>query len=304
MMKVATLKTIPIVFLSLGLIAASPALAEDTALPAEPQAQSEASKSVQPEIDAEVAKKSEEKRKAILADATVALDETRSALNLLDEKKPKEALAALERATGKLALIVARDPKLALAPVGTKVITHDLLADLDTVKVVIKEAKDYMDDGEIQKARPLVASLASEIVFQTTSIPLATYPDAIKAVAPLIDDGKIMEAKTALQVALNTLVVTTDDVIPLPSLRAEQMLKNAEKLAETKDREEKDNETLANLLKGAREQLKLAELLGYGDKKAYKAIYEQIEQIEKKSEGGKSGKGWFDKIRKQLSELF
>lgn len=302
-MKSKKLLMLPIAMLSMVMFVQAPVFAEDSELPEKPQEQSKAAQSVQPEVDAEAAKKAAENRKAILADAQAALNETRSALKLLEEKKPKEALTALERATGKLELIVAREPKLALAPVSSKVITHDLLANLDTLKSVIKEAKDYMDAGEIQKARPLVANLASEMVFQTTNIPLATYPDAIKAVAPLIDDGKIDEAKTALQVVLNTLVVT-DDVIPLPTLRAELMLKNAEKLAEQKDRTDKDNKTLADLLKGAREQLKLAQLLGYGDKKAYKPMYEQIEQIEEKSAGGKSGKGWFDKIKKQLSEMF
>lgn len=303
MMRTMKLKTLPAALLSLGLIASAPAFAEDTALPAEPQAQTEATESVQPQVDAKATNQAAETRKKITADAVAAMSETKKALKLLDEKKADEALAALERATGKLELILARAPDLALAPVDVEVITYDLLASLDTVKAMIHDAENYLEDGEIQKARPLVANLASEIQFRTTSIPLATYPDAIKAVAPLIDDGKIEEAKTALQAALNTLVVTTDDVIPLPTLRAEQMLKSAEKLAEKKDRTDKDNETLADLLKGAREQLKLAQLLGYGDKKAYKPMYEQIEQIEKKSEGGKSGKGWFDKIKQQLSDL-
>ena len=35
-------------------------------------------------------------------------------------------------------------------------------------------------------------------------IPLATYPAAIKAVAPLIDAGHMEEAKAALEAALNT----------------------------------------------------------------------------------------------------
>ena len=172
------------------------------------------------------------------------------------------------------------------------------------MKEVIKEARDYLEDGEIQKARPLVANLASEIVLRTTSIPLATYPDAIKAIAPLIDEGKVDEAKTALQAALNTLVVTTDDVIPLPVLRAEKLLKNAEALAENEERTVKDNETLAKQLEAARNQLKMAELLGYGDKESFEAMYEQLDQIEQKTQGGKGGKGWFDKIKQQISDLF
>ncbi|BCU06395.1 YfdX family protein [Allochromatium tepidum] len=302
-MKTMKLKTLTAALLSLGLFASVPAFAEDTALPAEAQAQTEATESVQPQVDAKATNQAAEKRKKITADAMAAVNETKKALKLLDEEKTDEALAALEQATGKLELVLARAQDLALAPVDVEVVTYDLLANLDTVKAMIHDAENYLEDGEVQKARPLVASLASEIVFRTTSIPLTTYPGAIKAVTPLIDEGKIDEAKAALQAALNTLVVTTDDVIPLPFLRAEVLLKNAEALAENKERTVKDNETLASQLAEARNQLKMAELLGYGTKKSFKPMYEQIDEIEQKTAGGKGGKGWFDKIKQQLSEL-
>jgi hypothetical protein len=273
-------------------------------LPSKPQAQSEASKAVQPQVDKKTADAAAEKRKKLLADATAAIAETKNALQALEKKKNDEALKALAMVTGKLELIVARDPKLALAPIDTEVVSYDLFASLDTIKVAIDEARKHLVGGEIQKARPLVAALASEIQFRTSNIPLATYPAAIKAIMPLIDAGKIDEAKAKLQAALNTLVITTDEVIPLPKLRAENLLKEAQTLAEKKDRSKEDNDKLATHLKSAREQLQMAELLGYGTKKDYKPMYEQLAGIEKKSAGGKSGTDWFGKIKKQLSELF
>jgi len=302
-MKDLALKTLPAALLSLGLVASVPALGKDTALPNKPQAQSKTTESVQPQVDAKATDQAAEKRKKITADAVDAVNETKRALGLLAEKKTDQALAALARATGKLELILARDPKLALAPVDVEVVTYDLLANLDTVKAMIHDAEGYLADGEVQKARPLVASLASEIVFRTTSIPLASYPAAIKAVTPLIDDGKLDEAKAALQAALNTLVISTDGVIPLPVLRAENLLKKAEALSENEKRAAKDNETLAGQLVEARNQLKMAEVLGYGTKKSFKPMYEQLDQIEQKTAGGKSGKGWFDRIKQQLSDL-
>ncbi|WP_300318448.1 YfdX family protein [Accumulibacter sp.] len=302
-MKDLALKTLPAALLSLGLVASVPALGKDTALPNKPQAQSKTTESVQPQVDAKATDQAAEKRKKITADAVDAVNETKRALGLLAEKKTDQALAALARATGKLELILARDPKLALAPVDVEVVTYDLLANLDTVKAMIHDAEGYLADGEVQKARPLVASLASEIVFRTTSIPLASYPAAIKAVTPLIDDGKLDEAKAALQAALNTLVISTDGVIPLPVLRAENLLKKAETLSENEKRAAKDNETLAGQLVEARNQLKMAEVLGYGTKKSFKPMYEQLDQIEQKTAGGKSGKGWFDRIKQQLSDL-
>ena len=289
--------------LSLGLVVATPILADESALPSEPQARSGATESVQPQVEEKSVNKVAEKRRKIIAEATAAVDKTRTALKALEDNKTDEALKALEVATGQLELILARDPELALAPVDVDVETYDLLASLDTIKAVIKEAEDDLEEGEIQMARPLVANLASEIVIQTTSIPLGTYPAAIKSITPLIDEGRIDEVKTGLQAALNTLVIT-EDIVPLPILRAEQLLKNAEAQAENAARTIKDNETLAELLKDARTQLKMAELLGYGTKKSFKPMYEQLDQIESRTSGGKGGQGWFDKIRAQMEALF
>lgn len=289
--------------LAIGLICSAPSFAGASALPSKPQTQSDTSKSVQPQVDKRTDDAAAEKRKALLADAGAAVAETENALKALDDKKKDVALKALADATGKLELIVARDPKLALAPIHMDIVSHDLFAGPETVKAVIQEAKNDLAAGEIQNARPLLAALASDIEFRTTNIPLATYPAAIKAITPLIDAGKIDEAKAQLQAALNTLVVTTD-VVPLPRIRAESLLKEAQTLAEKKDRTRDENEKLDNDLKSVREQLQLSQLLGYGKTSDYKPMEEQLDEIEKKTAGGQSGTGWFDKIKKQLSDQF
>lgn len=286
-----------------GLALSVPSVSADSALPTKPQTQSEASQSIQPKVDKQTADAATEKRKKLFADATAALAETHKALKALENKNNDAALKALAEVTGKLDVIIARDPKLAQAPVAIEVVTYDLLSNHDTIKSVIQEAKAHLNEGEIQKARPLVANLASEIQYRTHHIPLATYPAAIRAIVPLIDAGKIEEAKSRLQAALNTLVVTTDDVVPLPKLRAEHLLKQAQELAEKKDRSKEENEKLTKHLQGAREQLQMAELLGYGKKTDFQPIYEQIGEIENKSAGGKSGTGWFDKLKQQLANL-
>ena len=82
------------------------------------------------------------------------------------------------------------------------------------------------------------------------------------------------------------------------------MLKRAQDLTEKKDRGKEENEELSKHLQAAREQLQLAELLGYGKKEDYTAMYEQISEIENKSAGGKSGAGWFDQLKQQLDHFF
>lgn len=301
MLKKSIFKTLYATILGICLIGVVPVFAGESASAKKAQPKSAESKSVQPKVDKQATDEATKKRKEIISEASTAIKETEKALKALEEEKTKEALAALEIAVGKLELILARDPELALAPIDFDVITHDIYADLETIQKAIDKAEDYIKDGEIQKARPLVANMASEIVFRTKNIPLATYPDAIKAITPLIDAGKIKEAKAELQIALNTLVVTKE-VISLPGLRATHLLAEAEKLAEKEDRNVKDNIKLSNLLKEARTQLKMAKLLGYGTKKSYQPMYDQIDQIEKKTEGGKSGKGLFTQIKQQLSE--
>jgi hypothetical protein len=242
-----------------------------------------------------------EKRKALFEEATTAIRETKNALKALDEKKAKEALAALERASGKLTIILGREPELALAPADVNVVTYDILADISAVKALRDEIEDALDDGRVQQARRLIKNLASETVISVTNIPLATYPDAIKKAAKLIDEEKLDEAKKELQLALNTLVVT-DTIIPLPVTTAEKYLKEAETLTEKGDRSKEENERLAELLKDARTELEFAQALGYGSKKDFKNLYKQLDQIEDKTKGGKSGKGFFDKIKGYLKD--
>lgn len=245
--------------------------------------------------------KTAEKRNAILVEATAAIRETENALKALAEKKSEDALAALERAAGKLEIILAREPELALAPSGVNVVTYDLLADIEAVKEVRDQVDDALDDGRVQEARRLIRNLASETVISTTNIPLATYPDAIKQAAKLIDESKLEKARAVLLTALNTLVVT-DVVIPLPVVTAENLLKEAETLTEKEDRSEEENEKLAALLEEARMELKFAQVLGYGSRDDFENLYEQLDQIADKTEGGKSGTGFFDKIKGFLAD--
>lgn len=269
-----------------------------------PEKQSGATEAVQPQVDEKADKKAAEQRKKIMEEAHAAIAESRKALKALDDGKTEEALKALELAIGRMELIVARDPALALARVDVNVKVYDLFASLDTLKKAVKQAKEYLDDGEVQLARPLVANLASEMVVESVNIPLATYPDAIKAVVPLIDKGEIDKAKAAIQTALNTLVVVKEEVIPLPVVRAKELLKKAETLAEKKDRTSEESKELATLLDDAENQLKMAEVLGYGKKKAFKPMYEQLDTIREKTKDKKSGKGFFTKIKDQISNMF
>lgn len=252
--------------------------------------------------DSQTQSQTEDKRKTLMADATSAIQETQAALKHLDDGKTKDALSALERATGKLDIILARDPALELAPAGVSVVTYDIQGGLDAVNKLRRQAEDFMDAGQLQEARRLLKNLASETVISVNNIPLATYPDAIKSAVKLIDENKKDEAKRILQTALSTQVVT-DTIIPLPVVRAQEALKSAESLAEKKDRTKDENERLKASMNQARGQLEFAQALGYGTKKDFDKLYAQFTEIQDRTADNKSGTGLFAKVKASIEEM-
>ena len=252
--------------------------------------------------DPQAQEQTAEKRKTLIADATSAIGETQIALKQLDDGKTKEALAALERATGKLDIILARDSSLKLAPAGISVVTVDLQGGIEAAKFLRKQVADLIDKGRVQEARRLIRNLASETVVSVANIPLATYPGAIKDAVKLIDDNKIDEAKRVLQTALNTQVLT-ETVIPLPVVSAQDALKQAETLAEKKDRTKEDNASLSASLDKARSQLELAQALGYGTKADFDQMYQQLAEVREKTTDNKFGSGFFAKLKVSISEF-
>ena len=237
-----------------------------------------------------------------IKEAAKALEMTGIALKQLDEKKKDEALKTLATVTGQLEIIVAQHPDLSFAPIDSQVVVLDYQGDKDTVKSIRKEAANLLRDGRLQEARLLIKDIASEIVINTRELPLATYPDVIKSVVPMIDKGDISQAKVTLEQALSTVVVT-QDVIPLPVLRASTALAEAKILAKEDKRDEKANQALKALLDEAQHQLEWAQTLGYGDKKAYQPLYDAIKAIAEKTSDGSREQGLFDKLKAKVKAL-
>lgn len=246
--------------------------------------------------------KTTDKRKEIVSEAVSALRETQDALKLLDEGKNKEALAAVERATGKLEIVLARDPKVSLVPIDVRVVTNDVYGTLDGIKKAKQEAQKALNEGRVQDARGILSGLASETVISTSNIPLATYPSALKKASKFIDENKTSEAKGVLQTALDTLVIT-DVVVPLPVVGARINLENAEELSKKKNRTEKENRQLKELIDTADKQIKYAQELGYGKKVDFDAFHKQIAEINRKTAGGKSGPNFFDQIKTYMESM-
>lgn len=243
-----------------------------------------------------------EKEPQIVKEAADAVSDIHQALEDLDKNDMKKAFFALQTASEKLDVVLAKQPALALIPVDIEVDIDDFQGDAKTVEKAISEADDLLNDGKLQAARQILAELASEVRIATVFMPLGSFPTAIKNAMPLINKGEAKEAAKLLNNALNMLVETTD-VIPLPFLRAEALLDEASDLEHKKDMsKEKGREEVLKLTDAAKDQLKVAELLGYGDKDDFKALYTEMDDIKETLHSEKSAATW-EKIKRKLTEL-
>lgn len=164
-------------------------------------------------------------------DATAVISETRNALDAIARKDKAAAIAALERATGKANILLARNPLTALIPESVEVVLHDtaptdrtaITAQTDAVLAAINR-RDYA------LARVLLDSLRSEIRIRTSNVPLATYPVALREAARLLEAGQNDDAAETLRAALTTVVII-DRAIALPLIRAADAIAAAQDLS-------------------------------------------------------------------------
>ncbi|MFS0519894.1 YfdX family protein [Nostoc sp. UIC 10607] len=253
----------------------------------------------QQEIDNERQKATDEAQRCIDQEAVSALKETRNAINAIDQGNTQEALQALERATGKLEILVARYPELGFVPVSAQVNIIDLAPDnSNEIERIRNRIKSTVNGDDFRTARQLLNSLVSEIRTTIFNLPLETYPDAMKEAARLLNEGKTDEAKTVLQLALSTLVVT-EVARPLPLLRADIDIMSAIAIADS------DREGTLRLLEDARNHLRLTQQLGYakGDPE-YAELEQAIQDIERQVRANERTADPLSRLLEKFSSFF
>ncbi len=231
------------------------------------------------------------RRKSLLDEAVTANEEMFKAIASLQKKDKTSASKSLSEAARMLNRILARDPSLKLAVIDVRSSIVDVTVTPDVIKDIISKAKRQLNDGEIQQVRALLAPMVSEIRTSTDSLPMATYPTAIYLAIKDIDEGKLKEAEQLLRDTLNT-VVTIDEIVPLPPVKAEKNMLEAERLLKTD--EAKNRQKANELLNQAKQNLTLGKLLGYGD---FKEINEEIASIQSKIKSGSTDTNLFSKMK-------
>ena len=244
----------------------------------------------------------EERQQKVEHEALEAVTGTQNALIALQKKDIKKAMTLLQDVSGKLDILLAKYPGLNLIPANIEMDVIDFNGDSKQVEKLTNAADDLLENHKVQEARHILDELISEMRITTTSIPLGTFPVAIKEAVSLINKGKTDEAEDALYEVLNMLVKTTE-IMPLPVLRAEAFLTAASELEHKTDLTQAASRTeILKLTDAAKDKLKLAEILGYGDKDDYKVLYDAIDEIKNVMFSEKSAAAW-DKIKASLAAL-
>ena len=232
-----------------------------------------------------------------IAEALSAVEETRAAVKMLENNRNDQARAALERAIGKMDIVLAAHPNLALVPVSADIHVVDMAADEATIKRINDEAKDLVNKGLYQSARLLLRDLASEIDIAIVNLPIVSYPTAIHQAVRLIDEGKSPEARLQLLTALNSLVIA-ETTIPIPIVRAQAFVDEASRQV---DSGKFDRNQTNQLLTEADQQLNLAEKLGYGMRKQdYTDLASSIKTARNSLNKGQDTRSLLTKLKQDL----
>ena len=243
-----------------------------------------------------------EKAQSIEREAAEIAADTQKAILALDKKDTKEAATILQGVSTKLDTLLTQNSEMGLVPADVEADVYDFDGTNQQVSNVIDEAETLLRRGKLQAARQILAGMASEVRVTTTSIPLGSYPAAIKRIIPLIDSGNIDQAIVDLSNVLSSLVITTE-VIPLPVLRAEELLTAAAELEHRDDlSKEVSREEIQKYIDAAKDKLELAQLLGYGEKADYKMLYKEIDAIHKTLFSEHSAAIW-QKIKDDLAQF-
>ena len=233
----------------------------------------------------------------LVQEAVSAVEETKKAIAAIKKNDKSIAIKAIEQAIGELDIILARDPDLALLPTDYAItIVNAALEDKKTIKEIRREIRKAIDYGYLAVARRLLNSLASEIRVIVTNLPLASYPDALKQAARLIDEDKSTEAKELLELALSTFVLE-EEYLPIPLLKAHKLIEDASSKS--------DKEEAMQLLAEAHTQLRLSQKLGYAEADVeYDELKTELRNLEKQLKAGEHNHNNFREFRTKVTGFF
>ncbi len=239
-----------------------------------------------------------ENQETLVKEALDSLKEASEALQALKKKDAKKATLKLENALGKLEVILASSKVPKLLPIDSIVKVHEFIGTSEDVRQRINTIMTLINKNKIQEARALMLPLKSEIDITTVSLPLGSYPDAIKLAAKYVHSNNLDKAQEVLSIALSTFTSVTK-IVPLPLVKATGLVIAAEEISK------ENKEQALKYLDGAIESLKIAHALGYVSKSqtTYKMLQDQVEVVQKEIRGPNKAEKLFERLKHLIEEF-
>jgi hypothetical protein len=243
-------------------------------------------------------KKVNDTKAVLIKEALSSLEISAKALKNLEENKKDEAKKNIELALGKLEVILASKKVPKLLPIENRLIVKNFVGGAKEVDIALEEVKKLIESGKVQEAGELLISLQSELDISTISLPLATYPDALKLASKYLVEGKIEEAKDTLKLALSTFA-NVQTIIPIP------LINTIELVAVVSSKAKENKELALKYLRSAHDELDKAEKLGYLSKSTttYKELHLLIKNVEKEVKGPNKAEKLFNELGEKLKEF-
>jgi len=234
----------------------------------------------------------------LVQEAIESLKYAQSAVIDLEHKDAKKATDDLAKAIGKLEVIMAAKDAPTLLPIDNVIRVQEFVGTAADVDAAVKTVKRLLDEGKVQEARALMIPLVSEIDITVVSLPLASYPDALKLAAKYVHEGQLDKAKEVLYIALSTFTEVTQ-VVPIPLLESADLIAAASRVAK------EDKERALKYLDAASDALDVAEKLGYVSESetTYKVLHEKIKEIQKEIKGKNKAEKLFESLTEKLKEF-
>jgi hypothetical protein len=258
----------------------------------------QANQRTRPEVEAQRRQAEDEAEKSLDKEAIAAVQQTERTLIAIAEDRIEEALNAIEQATGKINILLSRNPNTALIPVNLRATVIDTAPDdVSDIAVLVDASAVAFDINDLPASRTLLDFLRSEIRVRIYHLPLATYPAALQQAARLLDQKNTREAAAVLLVALNTLAII-DHVNPLPLLLAREAINQAHEQAQ------KDKEAAQKPLDTADHELERAMELGYtAEDSEYTTLRDEIKNLRKQLKGNEDTNSLFSRIKESMASL-
>ncbi len=240
----------------------------------------------------ETRREEEEKIIREAAEAYVALGEI---IRLIAEGKLDDALRVLEQTQPKVEKLY-KEEGLTYMPVRSVVYEYRGVISVDEAQKLLKEVREAIEKNELIKARELLNILRNEIVIDTYVLPVNVLKEAIDLALEFAKLDEWVKAVEAIRLALAAIKLTKT-IVPRPILEAYYLMEEAAAIYQERP------EDAIQLLQDAREQVQLAQVLGYVHEDTIQPLLEAIDKLESEVKAKTATKAGFESIQEDMQKM-